>query len=182
MNIIKAILFTSFAFTNYLTGGVMTQLSEIAKALPAQAVELTFDLPFRNHPPQGELHVYSAPLDNGVFILSSLHLPSIKENILSDEKLFIQNFTAYLVSHLFYDPAVFKQNQIVQLTPMSISGQPAVNFHVIYQDKGISKVVHGAAVYKDNTLYHLFYMTTEANADQMKGHYEKAQEQLATLL
>jgi hypothetical protein len=182
MNIRKPLLLVSLGITNYLLGGSMTELSEIAKALPAQAVELTFDLPFRNHPPQGELHVYSAPLEKGVFILSSLQLPTIKEEILSNEKSFIQNFATYLASHLFYDPSVFKQNQMVNLTPMSISGQPAVNFHISYQDKGNSKVINGIAVYKDHTLYHLFYITSESDTEKMKGYYEKAAQQLATLI
>ncbi len=160
----------------------MTQLSDIAKALPAQAVELTFDLPFKNHPPLGELHVYSAPLPNGVFILSSLQLPSIREDVLKSEEAFIRNFSSYLVSHLFYDPAVFQEAREVELISTSVNGQPGVHFHISYMDKGTPKVIKGIAVYSNNALFHLFYITSKTQVEEMNEHYKKAQEQLATLI
>lgn len=160
----------------------MNQLSDIAKSLPSQAVELSFDLPFKNHPPQGELHVYSAPLPNGVFILSSLQLPSIREDVLRTEEAFIHNFSSFLVSHLFYDPSIFQKGREVELIPTSVNGQPGLHFHITYIDNGNQKVINGVAVYSKKTLFHLFYITSKPNIEEMNTHYDKAQEQLASLI
>ena len=172
MKHVKRLCFATLFSATYLVGAPMIEHSDAVKILPSQATELTFE---------GVLRVYSSPLPKGVCILSSLELP-VDEEILKNEEAFVQNFESYLVSHLFFNPQVFKQKQKFTLVPGTLHKQPCLQFHFSYIDKGVSKVVNGVALVNDNVLCHLFYITSEENSKGMEIELNKMKEKLSHIL
>lgn len=135
-------------------------IDHMKASFPHKAIEMTFDIPFKNTPTQGHLHLFSSSTKTGVFLLSALSLPSVNEQIL-EEATFKQTFETHLVPRLFYSPQLFRRNQTFSSSPNKFKGKPALSFQFSYQDRLGTRILKGIATVKEHTLYTLFYLSSK---------------------
>lgn len=132
---------------------------------PHQPLEMNFELPFQNTPPQGQVQIYSVPTQNGLLALSTFHSTQLQKEDLKKE--FVQwFFEKILVPHFFFNPSVFQDHQVFHFQSSQLDGHPAVHFKISFQDHGVLKKLEGIASIKDHILYVPFYLASETEFDQ----------------
>lgn len=157
----------------------MTQLADVLKIFPGKPTKAHFELPFSNHPAQGELTLYSTNLSKSLLVLSSLDSPQASPELISDQETFRTSFEKYLVDYLFYQPAVFRENQKLSFLPT----KQGVQFQFTYEEEGDQKVLEGVAFAYGHKIYHLFYIASQKNVDQeVKTAFKKTHNELHKLL
>lgn len=132
---------------------------------PHNPLEMTFDIPFQNTPPTGQVHIYSVPTQHGLLVLSIFHSTAIHSNELDKEQV-QQFFETTLVPHFFFNPAVFQEHQEYHFQIFELDGQEAASFQFSFQDHGVMKKLEGLALVKNQTLYIPFYLASEKDFDQ----------------
>ncbi len=131
---------------------------------PHRPLEMTFDVPFQNSPPQGHIHFYSLPIQKGVLGLSIFRSVTIQSNGLHKEQLY-QFFETLLVPHFFYNPEIFRHLQVFNFHPTEFHGEDSASFQFSFQDHGVVKKLEGIALVKNQTLYVCFYLASEKDFD-----------------
>ena len=121
---------------------------------PHQPIAMNFDLPFQNTPPTGSLDVFSCPTRSGVYMLAIFKSSEIPNEFISTT--FKKQFEQYLISHLFFNPKIFVQNQQFKSTPITRNGLNGHSFEFSYEDEGHVKHLEGMVFLKDHTQYCLF--------------------------
>lgn len=161
----------------FLCGGLMAEqlpqkwvtiknkVNGVQADFPQRPLEMTFEIPFQNTPPKGELHLYSVPMPTGVVVLSTFTSASVNEHWLQKEQIH-QFFETILVPHFFFNPAVFQDHQVFHLQPSKIKGKKGASFQISYRDHGIAKKLEGQAIVKDNQLFVYFYLASDEAFDQ----------------
>ncbi len=152
-------------------------------SFPHKAIEMTFDIPFKNTPAKGQLHLFSSSTKTGVFLLSALTLSSVDEHIL-EEAAFKHTFETHLVPRLFYSPQLFRRNQTFSSSVNTFKGKPALSFQFSYQDRHGTRILKGIATVKGHTLYTLFYLSSkgqfnEADLQQFIQSFDLVEEAVA---
>jgi len=132
---------------------------------PQSPLEMTFHIPSQNTPSKGLLHVYSLPNEKGILILSTFHSSSVDSKWIEKESIH-QFFETILVPHLFFNPAIFQDQQIFNFQSIEIKGQESASFEFSFLDHKVLKKLEGIAQIKDQTLYISFYLASEKNFDQ----------------
>lgn len=132
---------------------------------PHYPLEMTFDVPFQNTPPKGQIHLYSVPTKAGLLVLSTFHSSEIDSEWLQKERLH-QFFETILVPHFFFNPAVFQDQQVFNFQMDKIDGQESASFEFSFRDHGTLKKLEGIALVRDQTLYISFYLASEKDFDQ----------------
>lgn len=142
---------------------------------PHTPLEMTFEIPFQNTPPTGKIHLYSAPITTGIFVLS-IFIPSKVTNMeWLQKEHFYEFFKTYLVPHLFFNPAIFYDQQVFNYQPKQIHGEKKASFEISYLDHAIVKKIKGIAMIKNYVLYICFYLTSEKDFNQkMLEHFLKS--------
>lgn len=131
---------------------------------PHHPLEMTFDIPFQNTPPTGQVHVYSVPTQKGLICLSTCTSPSLKDAQLTKEEL-LQFFENVLVPHFFFNPAVFQDKQTYNFQPTKYEGLDAATFQFTFLDHGVKKKLEGIALIKKNILIIPFYLASGNDFD-----------------
>lgn len=143
---------------------VKDSVNQMRVSFPRKPLELSFDLPFQNTPAIGNLHIYSVPMEKGLLALSILDSPLLSERILQEDR-FRQHFDAFVVKYLFHEPQHFQQNQSFKCTRDEFKGIPILSFQFTYQVDKQTQMLKGAALLKNHTLYHLFYLAPKEDYD-----------------
>jgi len=161
---------------SFYLGGVMAQqvtdplshpwvkiadpVTGLEASFPQSPIEMTYDLPFTNTPPTGQLHLYSSPVPHGVLVSGILVSSTVTADWLQ-EKNFKNFFNSIVVPRLFYYPKVFKQNQSFQVQ----SNKDLLTFDVTYQDHQTTKQMNGKALVKNHMIYFAFYLASQQTFD-----------------
>lgn len=132
---------------------------------PRRPLDMEFDIPFQNTPPQGKIHLYSVPTQAGVLVFSTLSSDDIQEGWLQEKHL-KAFFDKILVPHLFYNPKVFHDHQAFKYTPHEMDGASAAAFEITYRDHGTLKRVEGVSVVREGMLYTYFYLASDEHFDR----------------
>lgn len=127
---------------------------------PHHPLEMTFDLPFQNTPPTGQIHLYSVPIQSGLLVLGTFHSSTVYSDLLEKEK-FHQFFETVFIPHFFYNPTIFQNHQIFHFHPNQFNGKESPSFQFFFQDHGATKKLEGIAFIKGQTLYIPFYISSE---------------------
>lgn len=131
---------------------------------PHHPLKLSFDVPFQNHPPQGQIDIYSLPIQKGLLGLSTFHSATIHTDWLQKERLY-QFFETLLVPHFFYNPEIFQNQQVFNFQLSEFHGEESAVFQFSFQDHGLVKRLEGIALIKNQTLYVCFYLASANNFD-----------------
>jgi hypothetical protein len=132
---------------------------------PRQPLEMTFEVPFQNTPPTGQIHFYSVPTQTEILVACTFTSPLVHSDWLQKEK-FYQFLETILVPHFFFNPAVFQDQQVFTYEPTKIAGEKAASFQISYHDHDVVKKLNGIAMVKENTLHLYFYLASEQTFDQ----------------
>jgi hypothetical protein len=127
---------------------------------PRKPLEMSFETPFQNTPPEGQIHLYSAPMPSGILVASTFTSNKVSSDNLQKKALY-QFFESILVPHFFFNPAVFNDQQVFTYEPKLIAGHPAASFHFSFHDHSLVKRLEGIAMVKKHTLYVYFYLASE---------------------
>lgn len=147
----------------------LDSVDQMKASFPHRAIEMTFDIPFKNTPSKGHLHIFTSATQTGVFLLSALTLPFINEKILN-EKNYKTAFETYLVPHVFYSPQQFQRHQTFSCSHSLFKGRKALLFQYSYYDKQ-KKLLKGLSTVRGNTLYMLFYLTPQMQFNETDFQY-----------
>ena len=131
---------------------------------PHRPLEMTFDFPFQNLPPTGQIHFYSVPTKAGLLVLSTFSSSAIKPEWLQKEQLH-QFFENVLVPHFFFNPAVFQDHQVFNFRMGEFNEQDAAFFEFTFRDHGVVKKLDGIAQVHHQTAYLSFYLASEKDFD-----------------
>lgn len=143
--------------------------SDLEVSFPNQPLDITFDVPFQNTPPQGQLKLYSTATQTGVFILSVFRSPEVNASWLEHDPL-KEFFEKILVPHLFYDPSVFRNEQTFDVQLKREGDPSSVSFQIHYLDRGMVKRVEGEGKIKNNALCLYFHLASEDVFDSALLH------------
>lgn len=132
---------------------------------PLTPLEMSFDIPFQNTPPEGQIHVYSLPTQKGLLVLSTFHSLKMDSKELTKEKL-LQFFETILVPHFFYNPSIFHDHQDFKFKSVHSENGESASFQISFLDHGIEKRLEGIALIKNQTLYIPFYLASDMDFDQ----------------
>lgn len=131
---------------------------------PHEPIEMSFEIPFQNTPPKGTVRLYSVPGPKGLFVLGTFKADEMTKDWLSKEKL--SDFLNHVLApHFFYDPAVFRNEQIFGYRPKEVEGNPGALFQIFYLDHETEKQVEGYATVRDRVLYIYFYLSSVHDFD-----------------
>ncbi len=147
---------------NWVT--IKDEESGLQADFPHQPIEMTFEVPFQNTPPKGQMHLYSVPIPTGVLVLSTFTSPTVNANWLQKEQLF-HFFEKVLVPYVFFNPSVFQDHQVFNYQSKKIKGDKAASFQISYHDHGVIKKLEGIAISKKDKLYTYFYLASEKDFD-----------------
>lgn len=164
-----------------LYGGIMAEQSSqnwitikdeetgLQADFPRRPLEMAFEVPFQNTPPLGQIRFYSIPVETGTLILTIFNSPKVNSDWLKKEEFyhFLENL---LVPHLFFEPAVFHNQQVFAHELKKDEGEKVVSFHISYEDHLITKRMEGLAKVKKHTLYTYFYLASEETFDPELAH------------
>lgn len=131
---------------------------------PHQPLEMTFEIPFQNTPPIGQIHLYSMPTQSGIMVLCTYASDEIDKKWQTKDKLHYF-FESILAPYFFFNPSIFKNKQVFEAHPAEILGKKGVAFDITYSDHGIIKKMEGQALVKEHTLYVYFYLASENHFD-----------------
>lgn len=131
---------------------------------PHQPLEMTFDIPFQNTPPLGQIRFYSTPIPTGTLVLSIFTSPAITSRWLQKEKIY-HFFEKILVPHLFFDPQIFYHEQTFTHQLTKHQGEKAAFFQISYEDHGTTRKLEGIAKIHKNVFYTYFYLAPSEGFD-----------------
>ena len=131
---------------------------------PHPPIEMTFDVPFQNTPRSGELKIYCVSTASGIFVLSHLTSAQIHPHWLKKEHLH-QFFETTLIPYFFFNPSIFKDNQVFHYQPIQIQEKNGAAFQISYRDHDVLKRLEGQAIVKKDQLYVYFYLTSDSSFD-----------------
>jgi|GEM_PF-5704287 len=131
-------------------------------SFPRPPLELKFNIPFKTSSENGELRIYSLPVEKneGLLVLSVLTAPTITEKAL-EIKQFKKNFISYLVKYLFNEPHLFNHHQTFKCNSNEFEGIPLLSFQFSYEDDQAKQILRGVGIVHENKLYQLFYLAPE---------------------
>lgn len=132
---------------------------------PHEPLETTFEMPFQNTPPKGQIHIYSVPTPKGLLALSTFHSSTHHADKLSKQQL-LQFFETVLVPHFFFNPSIFQDHQTFNFESIELEGKEAASFQFSFRDHGVVKKLEGIAVINAQMLYIPFYLASEKDFDQ----------------
>lgn len=132
-------------------------------------VEMTFDIPFQNTPPTGQLRVYSTPTEEGALIVSNFTSPEVNPDCLSQEKL-QAFFDGKLIPWLFCQPALFRDCPLIPLPLPTSKNAPGVAFSLFSRAPHEPRQLEGRAAVVGNTLYVWFYVASEQTFNAATCH------------
>lgn len=132
---------------------------------PHQPIHMHFDLPIEKKEQPGFLDVYSAPIENGLFMFCSLYNPEFTGDELNPAR-FENTFYTSIIQRMFYRPQDFKNHQMVSFDNSVMNGFPALNFSISFEEHGVKKKIAGIAILRDTKLTLLFYMASEKDFDK----------------
>jgi hypothetical protein len=136
---------------------------------PHRPLEMTFEVPFQNTPPRGQIHLYSVPMQSGLLAFSTYHSATVDSNLLQKEQ-FYQFFETILVPHFFFNPAVFQDQQMFHYHLNELVGKESASFVFSFLDHQVVKKLEGIALLKDQILYLSFYLASEKDFDHEVLH------------
>jgi len=144
---------------------VKDKTTGLSADFPHHPLEMTFDVPFQNTPPTGQIHIYSVPTHKGLIGLTTYRSDTLTDGHLTKEKL-LEFFDTVLVPHFFFNPAVFKDHQVFNYKPAEYEGLKGAEFQFSFLDHQFEKKLNGIGLIKDHTLYILFYLASNKDFDQ----------------
>jgi hypothetical protein len=144
---------------------LVDQESGLRAFFPRQPFTMAFDIPFTNTPAYGKIRFYTMPLENGALVLSIFH--HSKGSSSSVEKNDLRRFFEdTVISHLFFHPSIFKNEQKYVHSLQVHGGEITAHFEFTFVENGATKIVHGIAQNKEGLLFSLFYLGDVKNFDQ----------------
>lgn len=137
---------------------------------PHHPIHMHFDFPVEKKEQQGFLDVYSAPIENGLFMFCSLYSPEFSGDELAPS-LFENIFYKSIIQRMFYRPQDFQNHQTVSYEKMVMNGFPALNFSMSFEEHGVMKKLAGISILRDQKLTILFYLASEKDFNEELFHH-----------
>lgn len=137
--------------------------NELKADFPHRPLEMNFDIPFQNTPPQGRIRFYSFPLPEGTLILSIYHSKDVGQKSLKKNQ-FHDFFENTLVPRFFFDPLLFRNKQTYEYELQENNN--SATFKFTYVDHEEKKKLEGVAKIKKDALYTFFYIASEKHFDR----------------
>jgi hypothetical protein len=129
-------------------------------SFPHQPVHMHFDLTKEDHL-SGYLEVYSAAINQGVFMVNIISSPSFKEKDDLSKEFFHSIFYSCCIRRLFYYPKRFKDLNSFKIEQTNIQGYRALNFMTHHSNEPKKEKLSGIAILKNDRLFIIFSIASE---------------------